>query len=72
MKRKDIRKGDVVTYRCNKINYVNRPWEYRIHYDDNFNSAGYGKDRRYDIMKIQRYVKFLWFYRLKTLYKRGE
>ena len=67
MKLKDIRKGDVVTYSDGRINHVNRPDKYVIYFNQNL----VNKDAGLKIVKIQRYVKCLWFYRLKTIYKRG-
>lgn len=66
MKVTDIRKGDIVTYLNGRINYVNNPENYHKWFNDNFNN----KILELDIAKIQRYVKCLWFYRLKTIYKR--
>ena len=70
MRVKDIRKGDIVTYRSGRVNYVNDLKNYHKYYNTDFknNELGIG----YEIMKIQRYVKFLCFYRLKTIYKRGD
>lgn len=65
---KEIRKGDIVTYKSGRINYVNNPNNYKIFYDEDLENIGLGQ--RFKIMKIQRYVKFLCFYRLKTIYKR--
>ena len=68
MKIGDIRKGDIVTYRSGKTNNVNRVYKYSEWYKEDFTYKR--KYRQLDIMKIQRYVKFLCFYRLKTIYKR--
>lgn len=68
MKTSDIRKGDIITYRKSKVNYVNKPFKYEIWFDENFQHKEFGSDM--DIMKIERYVKFLCFYRLKTIYER--
>lgn len=68
MTNKDIRTGDLVIYRSGKRNYANHPENYARYFKQNL------KHRRYDnldIMEIRRYVKFLWFYRLKTVYKRS-
>lgn len=70
MKVRDIRKGDIVTYRNGRVNNVNKPENYHYWFDEDFRNHQFGK--RFDIMKIQRYVKFLCFYRLKTIYKRGK
>lgn len=70
MKAKDIKKGDIVTYCSGRINYVNHPGNYHYYFNNNFENRelGYG----FDIMKIQRYTKCLWFYRLKTIYERED
>ena len=67
---KDIKKGDIVTYRSGKINYVNRPNNYKIYYSNNLQNKELGC--YFDIMRIDRYVKCLWFYRLKTIYERDK
>lgn len=67
---RDIRKGDIITYRNKTINYVNKEYNYWRWYDTSFRNITCGKSL--DIVKIQRYVKFLWFYRLKTIYKRAK
>ena len=64
----DIKKGDIITYRSGRTNNVNKPEKYYEWYDINFTHIKWGKHS--DIMKIQRYVKFLCFYRLKTIYER--
>ena len=63
----DIKKGDIVTYLNGDTNYVNQPYKYQIHFNKDFKNKG-----RSDltIMKIQRYVRCGFFYRLKTIYKR--
>ena len=68
MRIEEIKKGDIITYRSGKINNVNKPSEYKKWYDENFTHIKWGEVC--DIIKIQRYFKFLWFYRLKTIYKR--
>lgn len=70
MQLKDIRKGDIVTYRDGRINYVNKPFKYEKHYTDDFKNKNFGCN--WEIVKIQRYVKFLCFYKLKTIYERKE
>lgn len=70
MRIEDIRKGDIITYRSGRINYVNKPFKYAIWFDKDFKHKHYSFNM--NIMKIQRYVKFLCFYRLKTIYKRVE
>lgn len=67
MKISDIKKGDIVYYRNGGINYVNKPYQYCRFFNDDFKNI---EMQRYEIEKIQRYVKCLWFYRLKTIYKR--
>lgn len=68
MKIWEIEKGDIVTYQTGRINYVNKPQKYAMYFNNDFEN--YSLDL--DIIKIQRYVKFLCFYRLKTIYKRGK
>lgn len=67
MQLKDIRKGDIVTYRDGMINHVNKPYSYEKWFNNDFNNI---QLKNIQIIKIQRYVKCLWFYRLKTIYKR--
>ena len=66
MKVKDIKKGDIVTYQDGKTNNVNKPYKYRAYFTDDF----INEHLDLQIIKIQRYIKFLGFYRLKTIYKR--
>lgn len=68
MKIKDIRFGDIITYRSGRINHVNNPYNYHYYFNDNFENKKFSSD--FDIMRIQRYVKVLWFYKLKTIYRR--
>lgn len=68
MRVKDIKFGDIVTYRSGRVNNVNNPSKYRRYFNDNFENVSKGTD--FDIMKIQRYVKILGFYKLKTIYRR--
>ena len=68
MRIEDLRVGDIVTYRSGRINYVNKPYKYNIWYNQHLHHRKFGGSE--DIMKIQRYVKFLCFYRLKTIYER--
>lgn len=70
MKVHDLRIGDIVTYRNGRINHVNKPDKYNYWYNKDFKNPML--NRGFDIMKIQRYVKCLWFYRLKTIYKRSK
>lgn len=67
MRIKDIKKGDVVTYRNGKTNNVNDLYNYMNYFNDDFK---HNKNAKFDIMKIQRYKKVLCFYKLKTIYKR--
>lgn len=64
----EIKKGDIVTYRCGRVNNVNNPDNYKKYFNNNFENPKFGKWM--DIMKIQRYKKVLWFYVLKTIYVR--
>lgn len=64
----EIRKGDIVTYKSGRTNHVNNPNNYKVFYDEDFDNIGLGQ--AFSIMKIQRYVKFLGLYKLKTIYKR--
>lgn len=66
MKVKEIKKGDIITYHNGDINYVNKPHKYEKYFNKNF----YNFELGLQIVKIQRYVKFLGFYRLKTIYKK--
>lgn len=68
MKPMDIQKGDIVTYKSGRINHVNKPYKYELYYTDDFENHNLGTG--YNIVKIQRYVKFLCFYKLKTIYRR--
>ena len=70
MKVEDIRKGDIVTYKNGRVNNVNKPDKYHYWFNEDFKNPML--NRGFDIMKIERYVKCLCFYRLKTIYKRGE
>lgn len=68
MKVKDIKFGDIVTYRSGRVNNVNNPDKYHFYFNDRFENIS--KPSSFDIMRIQRYVKVLWFYKLKTIYRR--
>lgn len=68
MRARDIRFGDVITYRSGRVNNVNNPDKYHIYFNDNLENRT--KSSNWDIMMIQRYVKVLWFYKLKTIYRR--
>lgn len=65
---KDIKKGDIVTYRSGRVNIVNKPGQYHYWFNKDFKNREFGCG--FDIMKIQRYKKILWFYVLKTIYVR--
>ncbi len=66
----ELKKGDLVIYRYKRMNYVNKPYKYQMWFTDDFKHREYGKAS--DIMEVKRYVKVLWFYKLKTIYKRRE
>ena len=68
MKIKDIKNGDIITYRSGRINRVNKEFKYHKYYNENFENIHLPSD--FDIMRIQRYVKILWFHKLKTIYRR--
>lgn len=61
-----IKKGDVVTYQTGRVNCVNKPYNYRKY----FNRDMYNSKLNLEIVKIERPVKFLWFRKLKTIYKK--
>lgn len=69
MKITDIKQGDIVTYRSGRVNYVNKPYNYHYYFNEDFKNPTFGK--RMDIIKIQRYVKILCFYKFKTIYRRN-
>lgn len=60
------KKGDIVTYSDGKIKCINKPNKYEKYFNDNLYNPYYGLQ----IIKIQRYVKFLCFYRLKTVWRK--
>ena len=68
MNPRSIKKGDIITYWSGKVNYVNKPDKYHQYFNNDFKNQGLGIN--FTIMKIQRYVKFLGFYKLKTIYER--
>ena len=70
MTTKDIKKGDIVTYRSGRVNIVNKPGQYHYWFNKDFKNREFGCG--FDIMRIDRYVKYLWFYRLKTIYERNK
>lgn len=63
----NILKGDIVYYRNGHINRVNKPDRYMTHYTKDLKNK---HDPHYDIVKVQRYVKFLGLYRLRTIFRR--
>ena len=67
---KDLKKGDTVTYRSGRVNIVNKPGQYHYWFNKDFKNREFGCG--FDIMRIDRYVKYLWFYRLKTIYERNK
>lgn len=66
----ELKRGDIVTYRSGQVNHVNKPYKYETHYNDNFKNKTWSDNM--DIIKVQRYVKYLWFYKLETVYERDE
>lgn len=70
MKINDIQFGDIVTYRSGRVNNVNKPYNYHYYFNEDFKNPHFGK--RMDIMTIQRYIRVLGFYKLKTIYKRED
>ena len=65
----DIKRGDIVTYQNGRTNHVNKIREYKRHYNENLTNK---TDPKLNIVKIERYVKCLFFYRKKTVYERME
>jgi hypothetical protein len=68
MRARDIKFGDVITYRSGRVNNVNNPDKYHIYFNDNLENKTKPSD--WDIMRVQRYVRVLWFYKLRTIYRR--
>lgn len=68
MNLRNLKKGDKVTYKDGRVNYVNKPWNYLLYFDKKLRNEKLDDE----IVKIERYVRFLCFYRLKTIYKRGN
>lgn len=66
----DIQKGDLITYRCGRKNFVNKPFKYELYFNANLENENYGSSM--DIMIIQRYVKGIFGYKFKTIYFRRE
>lgn len=65
----ELKCGDIVTYRNGRINYINRPGKYTNWFNKDFKSL---ESPLLDIVEVKRYVKILWLYKLKTIYKRKE
>lgn len=63
-----IQKGDIITYDSGRVNFVNKPFKYQMYFDKNMYNSNLGLR----IIKIQRYVKILCFYKLKTIYVGGS
>lgn len=59
-----IQKGDIITYDSGRVNFVNKPFKYQMYFDKNM----YNSTLDLRIVKIQRYVKILGFYKLKIIY----
>ena len=68
MKVKDIRNGDILTYRSGKTHYVNKDFNFHRYYREDFTHFELGS--YFDIMEVKRYVKRFNHYKLKTIYKR--
>ena len=66
----EMQRGDLVIYRNGKTNYVNKPHKYQQWYNGDFKHIEFGSGA--DIMKVKRYVKGLFGYRQKNVYKREE
>lgn len=67
----ELKKGDIVTYENETVNYVNRPDKYRKCFRFSLDVIR----NRYNgqtITKVQRYKKFLCFYRLVTIYESSK
>lgn len=62
-----LEKGDVVHYRNGHVNRVNKPYKYKYNFNNDLTSK---ESKNLDIVKVQRFVKFLGLYRLKTIYRR--
>lgn len=62
---KKYKKGDKVTYSNGYTKYINRPESFYKYFDDEF----YNYDYDLKIIKIQRYIKILFFYVLITIYR---
>lgn len=67
MKLEDLQIGDIVTYANGRKNYVNHPERYSKNYTNNLSNYGLGYE--FNIVKVQRYKKILFFYVLCTIFK---
>lgn len=65
----EIRRGDIIISRDGRTNYVNDRYNYIKYFDYDLKN---NENPSLDIVRIQRYVKVLWFYKLKTIYVRKE
>lgn len=63
----DLIKGDIVTYKNGQVNRVNKPIRYQRNYNEDMTNI---HDFQLDIVKVQRFIKFLGLYKLKTIYRR--
>ena len=63
----DLIKGDIVTYKNGQVNRVKKPIRYQRNYNEDMTNI---HDSQLDIVKVQRFIKFLGLYRLKTIYRR--
>lgn len=61
-------KGDIVTYSSGVVKFINKPDRYERYFDDDYINPTLDLK----IMTIQRFVKVLWFYKLKTIYRRKK
>lgn len=62
-----FKKGDIITYSNGLVKYINKSDKYNFYFDNEYYNSKYDLQ----IVKIQRYVKFLCFYKLKTIYEKG-
>lgn len=66
---KDLIFGDILTYRKGYQHCVNKPSHYEEYYKSDFIHIS---KRGLDIMKIQRYRKGIFGYKLETIYSRKK
>lgn len=66
----ELKRGDLVIYRSGRINYVNKPFNYKLSYENNFENKTLGK--HFDIIAVKRYIKIGFFYVLKTVFKKSD